>query len=403
MRSRRRRIEWAILAVLAVLAVPAGLAFAAEVSALDKGADALKRGRHAQAVELLNEEMKAQGRPIELRARAYYLRAKAYAALKQPALARADVTIALWLKKLSGAESAEAERLRSQLQPENAAPTAAQSIVPVSNEQAAPGKTTQTAPKPAAPAHDAPLTTAGVAPVTSQPLEPVKVASPAPVSAAEARKVPRTTAVVVPPPSRGGENGTVADAVPAWTPGTSVARANPVEAAPGASSAPAAIAPSAASRPQRPAWTSSGDIETGSLKSLVQPSAAESPAPTETRWQSNVAAAPAAASPRAPPPQAAEPPRSVTPAAVMTQPPPQPATPVAFAPADAATPEPQSASAPSAHASGLPLIGTLFEKVPSPYEADIAEADELQRRRFEKLRSHNEAVRTFQSVGGGTQ
>lgn len=112
MRFRGRRIE---LLTLALCMMPLGAAAAGEPSPLERGVEAMRKGQHAQAAQLFTTELKAAGRPAEVRARAFYLRAKANVALERPALAQSDLNIALWLNKLSPADAADAESLQRSL------------------------------------------------------------------------------------------------------------------------------------------------------------------------------------------------------------------------------------------------------------------------------------------------
>jgi len=53
--------------------------------------------------------------------------------------------------------------------------------------------------------------------------------------------------------------------------------------------------------------------------------------------------------------------------------------------------------------SSLPLVGWLFEKQSSPYEGEIARADDFQRRYIEKIRTYNQGARQRDSGAVNSQ
>lgn len=110
-----RRWQMGLASVVLSVAAHGAVLSAEQPAEFAKGLELLRRGQYAQAVQVLSAELKASDRPIEQRARTFYFRAKAYAALKEDALARADVNIAVWLKKLPPAEATDAARLKTQL------------------------------------------------------------------------------------------------------------------------------------------------------------------------------------------------------------------------------------------------------------------------------------------------
>jgi hypothetical protein len=384
--------RWQIGLASVVLSVAAhGAVLAAEQPAeFDKGLELLRRGQYAQAVQVLSAELKASDRPIEQRARTFYFRAKAYAALKEDALARADVNIAVWLKKLPPAEATDAARLKTQL--DSASPMPAPGL--------------------------------GITPVTSQPIEPVKTAPPATQAAAQPRATSRvTTTTTAPPPPRPTQDAGQPRAAPAWSP-ASVAR-EPVETKPVAyiRPSPAFEAAAASQQPQRPAVQTS-TIATGSLPPPKETSSPAAPPTPATRWQTNVAGQPsttppyrqpltpqpqmAAALPTAPRPVA--PPRPapaayaaapatsassvvVAPSAVATRPRTEAQPSAALALADQPKESTEPAPTTPQDGSSLPLVGWLFEKQSSPYDSEIARADDLQRRYIEKIRAYNQGAR----------
>ena len=355
---------------IVLCAVPMGFAIAGDMPAIDKGTDALRRGQPGQAVQHFTAELAAPDRPIEVRARAFYLRAKAYASLKQPVLARVDLEAALWLKKLSATDAADAERLKSQLGTANAVAAGGVTLAPVTSEALAPVK---------------------MAPVK---MEAVTMAPPAPVRDDPDRDVPDRAVAdrEIPPPSS-QPNARREIPVPAWSQAT-VAPAKTVEAAPAPVSSqapgPVAAAVPVASPPAAPPATEtgarSGDIVTGALKPVQQ----SEPVPQSEIVTGSLK-----------PVQQGEP---VPQSEIVTGSPKPVQTPAIVAPQPSATrasvaattePKPDQAAPVSSPnlVSGIPLLGALFEKEASPQDAEIASADDLQRRYFEKIRRHNEAVR----------
>ncbi len=396
-----RRWQMSLGSVVLSVAAHGAVLAAGQPAEFDKGLEFLRRGQYAQAVQVLSAELKASDRPIEQRARTFYFRAKAYAALKEDALARADLNIAVWLKKLPPAEAIDAARLKTQL--DSASPMPAPGL--------------------------------GITPVTSQPIEPVKTAPPATEAAAPPRAPSRvvTTAAPLPAP-RPAQNTGQQQATTAWSQ-ASVAR-EPVETKPVAyiRPSPAFEAAAASQQPQRPAVQTS-TIVTGSLpppkKETSSPVAP--PAPT-TRWQTNVAGQPsttppysqpptppsqmaAAALPSAPRPVAplrpapaaysATPAPSASPvtAPSATAPAPRIETPqsAALAPADQSQEPMEPAPATSQDGLSLPLVGWMFEKHSSPYDSEIARADDFQRRYIEKIRAYNQGARQRDSGAVSSQ
>ena len=51
----------------------------------------------------------------------------------------------------------------------------------------------------------------------------------------------------------------------------------------------------------------------------------------------------------------------------------------------------------------MPLVGWLFEKQSSPYDSEIARADDFQRRYIEKIRAYNQGARQRDSGAVGSQ
>lgn len=398
-----RRWQMGLASVALAVAAQGSVHAAGQPAEFDKGLELLRRGQYAQAVQVLSAELKASDRPIEQRARTFYFRAKAYAALKEDALARADLNIAVWLKKLPPAEATDAVRLKTQL--ESAAPTAAPGL--------------------------------GVTPVASQPIAPVKAAPPTTETAAQLRVPARVTTTAAPPAPPPIKDAGQQRAAPAWSQ-ASVARA-PVETKPVAyiRPSPAFEAAAAASQqPQRPAVQTS-TIVTGALPAPKKEAniPVAPPAPS-TLWQTNVASQPSTTpsyrQPSTPPTQMAaagvlpNPPHPVAPLRpVPTAYPATPApsaSPVAAPSAMAAAPRtqpPQTAAlsslpdqpkepmepAPAASQDGssLPLVGWMFEKQSSPYDSQIARADDFQRRYTEKIRAYNQGARPRDSGAGSSQ
>lgn len=384
-----RRWQMGLAGVVLSVAAHGAVHAAGQPAEFDKGLDLLRRGQYAQAVQVLSAELKASDRPIEQRARTFYFRAKAYAALKEDALARADLNIAVWLKKLPPAEATDAARLKTQLD--------AASLVP------APG--------------------VGFTPVTSQPIEPVKTAPPATQAAAQPRAPSRVTTTAAPATPQPAQDAGQTRAAPAWSQ-ASVAR-EPVATKPVAyiRPSPAFEAAAASQQAQRPAVQTSM-IVTGSLPPPKETNPPAAPTAPATRWQTNVAGQPSTTPPyRQPPapqpqmaaaalpsvPRPVAPPRpapaayaaapaasasSVTaPSATAAAPRTEPPQSVALAPADQSQEPMEPVPATSQDGSSLPLVGWLFEKQSSPYEGEIARADDFQRRYIEKIRTYNQGAR----------
>ena len=396
-----RRWQMGLAGVVLSVAAHEAVHAAGQPAEFDKGLDLLRRGQYAQAVQVLSAELKASDRPIEQRARTFYFRAKAYAALKEDALARADINIAVWLKKLPPAEATDAARLKTQLDAASPVPS--------------PG--------------------VGITPVTSQPIEPVKTAPPATQAAAPPHAPSRVVTNAAPPPApRPTQDAGQTRAAPAWSQ-ASVER-EPVEAktVPYIRPSPAFEAAAASQQVQRPAVQTS-TIVTGSLPPPKETKSAAAPPAPAARWQTNVAGQPSTTpqyrQPSTPPSQMAaaalpSPPRPVAP--------PRPApTAYAAAPAtsgssvvvapSAVAPPPRTEASPSAalaladqpkestepaptapqDGSSLPLVGWLFQKQSSPYEGEIARADDFQRRYIEKIRAYNQGARQRDSGAVNSQ
>lgn len=231
----------------AVAALWLNVAFAGSVlaqsPALEKAIATLKAGNAKQAATLLTAEIEASAGTSTDKARALYFRSKAYLATQQPGLAMADAGMALWLKKLSSAEAADAEAIRLQAKA-LAGVTAVESVAVAKKGPQDVVGTFATAPAPPL----APVTTWTAPSVQREGLRdvaPVAVARvavlPAPVISAPVSKTVAAPAVAVAIPSiwaTRSQSETAPSAVPVKT--------SPVAMETGSIRVPASVAPAKA-------------------------------------------------------------------------------------------------------------------------------------------------------------
>lgn len=365
----------------------------AEKSALDEGLLALRRGQAVKAAELFSAELNAQETSQERRARAFYLRAKAYAALGEPGRARSDVMLALWLGKLSAAETADAQRLKARL-------SSAQSVGAASASDVARRASALPEMSPATVAAATPTTVPAAGPtagditaVSREPLRPVKVPSQQ-TSSFAAMPVERVPLAPVKIPKSAGAARMPSSMPTAFAPSDSAIVTVPTDETP----ANAALSPWVTAAPV-PAAAGGGalvargaDIVTGSVTSPSDaPGARPSAAPEH--WQSQVAPSAGALMP----PGSQTTGTSGTGASVMAAPP----LPAEVAPTAQTAGTAVVEAAPSG--GGLSLFGGLFGSEPSPNAAALAEADAAQRRYLDKIRRHNEAVGAAMDGNGATR
>lgn len=404
MNSRRWRTE---LICLLFCLVPVSSGKASDLASLEPGVEALRRGEYAQASQFLTSELKAQGRSPELRARAFYLRAKAYAGLKRPLLATADVNIALWLDKLPADLAEDARRLKTQLQSPDGA-QASNLAVPIDERSTA--------------------STAAASPVAQKPVVTTRPVAVPTIVKQDLKPVANAPKSLFP------WNASTAKAIAprVWSPPT-------VTQSSGSVTAPAAVQPSSppvfvasvTPAPTAPAKTEHSDIETSSIARAPQEARPPTQTTATTLWQSRVAVAPpeerAVWKPRVAAPPAATPVAHASsvaePVSKMAEPEIHRASESQSAPlkptvppeANAAAPgtrseqaalEPSAAPSPgpgpdsqsvTQSAPSAPILGALFQKPPSRFDADIASAEDLERRRIERIRRHNEAYRASQA------
>ncbi len=114
---RARQFQWLCACAMATLiAVPISLARAAPssetVKALQQGIIAFNSGKAKTAVTNLTTVIQSDKRSVKDLAKALHYRAKAYYALKKPGLTIADLNSALWLKQLSPLAREDAVRLK---------------------------------------------------------------------------------------------------------------------------------------------------------------------------------------------------------------------------------------------------------------------------------------------------
>jgi hypothetical protein len=323
---RVRTWRWLLIevAILALFAGPISVA-CAEVPALQRGIKALRAGKALDAAKLFTTELEAPDRSPEQRARAFYFRAKAYLAIKQPVLAIADAGLALWLKKLSPTEAADAERLRAEAQRSaefdaglpavtqvttNTSPPTEAEATPVSSERPPPAAE----PTPQKP------------PVAQQatPLPAAEVHQPPPTWASATIKSEELT-----PPSMEAQSS--AKPMTAWI--TSASTAAPPPAMP-------------------------QQIETGSVARTARSSA------------------PDASGAMSPPQQ--------TIANVQEQ--------VVTSATQPVAAQPSKSADTKSFLPALANLGSLFEPEASPVLAEVDQANEFQRRYYEKIREYNRDI-----------
>lgn len=410
------------LLAFAIALLPANAAWSDDAT-LQQGLHALKAGNASKAVELFSAELAAAGRTPEQRAKAFYLRAKAHYAAKQPALAMNDAAAALWFNKLSAADAADAATIRGQALAEamtSAARVPAQTPAMPAFEKAPPRIAAPAAPAAAAtkpvtavaepqpqaeprqrtqPVASAPPPRPFTATTVQQPEAPVVVTTVAPPQA------PTPTPEDAPGPSAPGPSA------PDWAqakvkretiatvpvpPEQLPARARPTPQAP--SPRQPIVTGSIGKTDAAPAGeqTSTTDVlpwqtppaRTASVTRDSVEATADAPVtppPFQTQTTSNIVTGSIAR--HEPAPQLA-PPKSPTPAPpTAAVQPSRPATTVA----DAMPPEEQTATtAPAAASSSLSVQGlaTMFSS-DNPMASDVARADELQRARYERIRQLN--------------
>ena len=338
---RLLRVE---IATLALFAGPFSVAWA-EAPVLQQGIKALQAGNARQAAKLFTTELEAPDRSPEERARAFYLRAKAYYAIKQPALAIADVGAALWFKKLSPKEVADAERLKAEAQRSAAVDTGLPDVTPVTSN-------------PSPPVAALASTPAAVEPPAPPPAQP----------AAQKSSAPQQAAVLLPPPVR--------EPPPTWS--TAAIKSEQLP--------PPPVVPEQPAKPISP-WITSAPVAT--------------PPPEPQRIETSTVAQPVQSSGANAPNASAPPPQQIimkAPEQVATAPP-QPAAP----------PPPNTGAQPSLSATvtslvpNLSSLGSLFAPEPSPMLAEVDQANDLQRRYYERIRQYNrdaQARNAEQSSGG---
>jgi len=402
------------LLAFAIALLPANAARSDDAT-LQQGLHALKGGNASKAVELFSAELAAAGRTPEQRAKAFYLRAKAHYAAKQPALAMNDAAAALWFNKLSAADAADAATIRGQALAEamtSAARVPAQTPAMPAFEKAPP--------RLAAPAAPKPVTAAAEPPPRSEPpreSQPVAVASPPrpfATTTVQQPDAPVVVTTVAPPPAlTPTPKDAPAPSAPDWTqakvkretiatlpvpPEQLSARARTTPQDPSAQqpivtgsigktdAAPAGEHTSTTDvLPWQTSPTRTASVTRDSVEATAD--APVTPPPFQTQTTSNIVTGSIAR--HEPTPQVA-PSESPTPA---TAPPPaalQPAAPTATV-AEAKAPEDQPAAIePATASSSLSVQGlaTMFAS-DNPMASDVARADELQRARYERIRQLN--------------
>jgi hypothetical protein len=303
------------------------------------GVKALQAGNARQAAKLFTTELEAPDISLEERARAFYLRAKAYYAIRQPALAIADIGAALWFKKLSPKDAADAERLKAEAQRSAAVDIGLPDVTPVTSSPSPPAAAPASAPPPP-PAQ----------PAAQKPLAPEEAASsPPPVrqplpnwstAAIKAEQLPPPPVIPVEP----------AKPISPWT-----------------TSAPVAAPPPPV--PQR--------IETSSVARPDQSSAPNAPTASAPPSQQIIMNAPEQVATATPQPPASPPPNTRA--------------------------QPSLSTTVTGLVPNLSSLGSLFAPEPSPMLGEVDQANDLQRRHYEKIRQYNrdaQAANAAQSANG---
>lgn len=376
------------IAIAVCCATTQAFADAGDLAKLEPGIRALEQGMPAQASQIFTSALQAKDVSPELRARAFFLRAKAYAALKQPALAVADIDIALWMKRLPSDIAADAMRLRTQVQKLNEGPGATLSAATVSSEALRPLKGTPPAPDYTRVARDQPSRTEAVSaqPQRADVSRNVADRKWAPISVArtdfDAATTSRSSTPVLPSETaRGGVHRDV-EAVSSSIATRSVTRPPPAGNSPN---------PSASPQHWQSRVTAVPVIETASTTSAAtkQPTSSDSQDPNHSVSRTQ-ADAPAFRAPLVSAVVHSDPISGnvgKTPAiaggsaALSTD----------GASPDGASPNGKTVEQPGSTAS---LFGLFLQDQQSPYAAGLAKADELQQDRSERIRRHNESFRT---------
>jgi hypothetical protein len=310
------------IASLVLFAGPFSVAWA-KAPTLQQGVKALQAGNAREAAKLFTIDLAAPDRSPEERARAFYFRAKAYLAIKQPGLAITDAGVALWLKKLPPKEAADAERLKAEAQRSAEFDTGLPAVTPVIINGPPPDEAHAITPTSVEPSPPPPAEPAPPKPAFPQQAA-VGVRQPPPKwSTAEINREELPPPSVVPEPP--GKPST------AWI-----------------TSAPIAAPPSP--MPQQ--------IETGSIARTVQSSAPDA--------------------------SGATPPFKQTTESAQEQVVTSSTRPVATQGA-----QPSTSAATKSFLPGLASLGALFEPEPSPMLAEVDQANEFQRRYYEKIRQYN--------------
>ena len=310
---------------IASLVLFTGLSAAwAESPTLQQGVKALQAGNAREAAKLFTTDLESPDRSPEERARAFYFRAKAYLAIKQPGLAVVDAGVALWLKKLSPKETADAERLKAEAQRSAEFDPGLPAVMPVTINALPPAETHAATPasvEPSPPPTPEPAPQKPPSPEQAAVLPPPAVRQPPPpwsTAKINSEKLPPPPVVPEPP----------AKPITAWI-----------------TSTPIAALPSPVAQ----------QIETGSVARPVQSSAPDASGAT-------------------PPPQQSAQEQVVT---SWTQ------------PAVTQVAQPSTSAATKSFLPGLAGLGSLFEPEPSPMLAEVDQANDFQRRYYEKIRQHN--------------
>lgn len=393
-------------------------------TSLQLGLQALKSGHAGQAIKHFSAELSAPDRTPEQRAKAFYLRAKAHYAAKQPALAMNDAASALWFNKLSAADAADAATIRGQALAEamtSAAHMPAQPPAMPALEKAPPRSVTPASP-PSAPAKPA---TASVEPARPVPLpstparqEPTiaKAAAPQPFTTTTAQNPEASIVTTVRPSSAAPSQPQPGPSAPEWAQAKvkreqlATVTVPPEELPARAKPSPQLLPPpqpivtgsieKAAPRPPEHQEAETAPIEAlpwqaqpvraaniAHARTEPEPAAAQAPQPFQTQRTSDIVTG--SIGRREPAPST-----SPAPQPIEAQPAPQTATPMATV-AEAKAPEPQTTretSTPSASFSAQGFAAMFASD--NPMAADVARADELQRARYERIRQLNAARTT---------
>ncbi|MFM1816027.1 MAG: hypothetical protein RLZ98_2722 [Pseudomonadota bacterium] len=369
----RSSIATVALGIL-VTAMP-GISFGADP--LVAGVKAFEQGKFSQAIALMTSVFDDKNRTRADAATALYYRGKAQLSLDRSAAALSDLKAALWLNELSATNREDAKRLQAGI-----LKAAGIDPGPAAGEPAR--RAAHTPPPTATRQPPAPWSTTRQRPPSTPPQATAKTWA-APAETVASRELPPAVRIIPAP-------------IPAPVPAP-VAASKPAISASLPTPEPATPKQARTATPWLNRTVPAAPIVTGAIpKSEQQPAAAKIPEPVRPAAFQVEAERPAATVPKRtvvaptpattfsapkrsaePPPSTPAPPATVTTAAVPSQ---------------AQTSGQASATEP-ATSPGLPSVSSLtgWLDMPSPVDADLAEAKHLQAQRMERIKLHNQMMR----------